>query len=1285
MLYFKRIWLILLLLSGQAFADISILTNRFVLDAKLNLLTESASAAGFNVNILLSDDLTDEQLLQQLQHTSLLIVDIPRATDFLAIQQRLQPLATRLPQQQLWVGRTEKQAKGFKPEQAETLWQYYRHGGEHNFRHFFRYLAALNNPTILATIPAPVIIPAMGAYHPDFPARFSADPDQVLQFLQRKNHKAASNNVVAVGFHARYLESGAMAHIDAITKALEQHGLVALPVFYTLGPDANLTQLLQHRAQALLHLQPVYHNGLLPHLQQLDIPVLQGIGWWTGDEQDWRKHSSGLSLASTPLYLALPEQNGLSDPLVLWTEHQGVLMPIREQVEAVSNKLAGLIALQQTADNKRQLAVMFYNYPPGEKNMSASFMNVPRSLAALSQQWQQQGYIITPFSEQQAIDTLGQLIQGLHQPTLLPQLAQQNLAASLPLSQYLQWYNALPQDVRQRIEARWGVPEQSPYLSGTADQQVFLIPRWQNGNIFMLPQPPRGMPEADQERSLYHDLRLPVNHYYLATYLWLRQQSGAHALIHFGTHGTQEWMPGKERGLSTYDDPLLALGDIPVVYPYIVDNTGEATQAKRRGRATMVSHQTPLFQPSGLHGGLLEIHQLIHQYQQLDEGEVKQLTLQRLQDTVVNDPIMKDLNWQPEQVNTDTERFISELHVYLHSLAAQAQPLGLHSFATSGPQQQQLTTIMQMLGNDFIFALGMSEPEEVFATDYTLLPQTLPYRWLESVLGYSKQPPEPALPQWQEKAKQFAGLLDPSTEFSGLQQALSGHFVTPSVGGDPLRVTESLPTGKNLYGFDPARIPTKEAWQAGKAAITELLQNHKAQHGKWPEKLAFSLWAVEAMRHGGVLESEALYAIGVEPVWDRAGRVTGYTVLSTEQLGRPRVDVVLSSTGLYRDQFPNMMAHFAKATEEVSLLAEVDNPIYRNTERLLADLLQQGMNEKDARYFASTRVFGSPTGVYGTGLDNAVQASDSYNDDSKLAQLYLSRMSYAFGPDPERWGQDTDTSSLFAENLKGVDAALLARTSNLYGMLTTDDPFQYLGGIDLAVRHLTGRSPALYISNQRQAGKARIESASRFLAAELSTRVFHPGWIKAMQQEGFAGALNLQDITANLWGWQVVSPDMVRNDQWQKLHDVYVNDSLQLDINEWFAEHAPEAQARMMERMLEAIRKQYWDAPEQTLTELLQAYLELTAKYDIQAGNDAIAEFVKQQASGFGLSIAAQNNAAQQAGSEGQQVSGQQLQQVSNNSTEQPRLWYLPLLLLLPLSAGFFRQHFSALKRSATC
>ncbi len=1276
--FLKRLWLILLLISGPVAADISILTNRFVLDAKLNLLTESATAAGFEVNILLSDDLTDQQLLQQLQSTSLLVVDIPRASDFSAIQQRLKPLAARLPQQQLWVGRTEKQAQGLTPEHAEMLWQYYRHGGEHNFRHFFRYLAAQDNPAELAAIPAPVVIPAMGAYHPDFPARFSADPDQVLQFLQRKNHKAVSNNVVAVGFHARYLESGAMAHIDAITRALEQRNLVALPVFYTLGPDANLTQLLQHRAQALLHLQPVYHNGLLPHLQQLGIPVLQGIGWWTGDEQEWRKHPSGLSLASTPLYLALPEQNGLTDPLVLWTEYQGALTPISEQVAAVSNKLAGLIALQQTADAKRQVAVMFYNYPPGEKNMSASFMNVPRSLAGLSQQWQQQGYNITPFSEQQAIDTLGRLIQGLHQPALLPQLAQQDLAASLPFSQYQRWYNALPQDVRQRIEARWGTPEQSPYLSGPADQQVFLIPRWQNGHIIMLPQPPRGMPEADQERSLYHDLRLPVNHYYLATYLWLRQQSGAQALIHFGTHGTQEWMPGKERGLSSYDDPLLALGDIPVVYPYIVDNTGEATQAKRRGRATMISHQTPLFQPSGLHGSLLELHQLIHQYQQLDDGEVKQLTLQRLQDTAVNDPIMKDLDWQPEQISAEPERFISELHDYLHSLAAQAQPLGLHSFATTGPQQQLLTTIMQMLGNDFIQALGIAEPEEVFATDYQQLPQTLPYRWLESALGYNDQPLPPTLPDWQQKARHYTTLLNAQTEFTGLQQALSGHFVTPSVGGDPLRVIESLPTGKNLYGFDPARIPTKEAWQAGKAAMTELLQSHKAQHGTWPQKLAFSLWAVEAMRHGGVLESEALYAIGVEPVWDNAGRVTGYTVLSTEQLGRPRVDVVLSSTGLYRDQFPNMMAHFAKAAEEISQLAEADNPVYRNTERLLADLLQQGMNEKDARYFASTRVFGSPTGVYGTGLDNAIQASDSWQDDSKLAQLYLSRMSYAFGPDPERWGQDADTSTLYAENLKGVDAALLARTSNLYGMLTTDDPFQYLGGIDLAVRHLTGNSPALYISNQRQAGQARIESASRFLAAELSTRVFHPGWIKAMQEEGYAGALNLQDITANLWGWQVVSPDMVRDDQWQSLHDVYVNDSLQLDINEWFAEHAPEAQARMMERMLEAIRKEYWDASEQTLTELLQAYLELTAKFDIQAGNDAIAEFVKQQAAGFGLSIA-----TAQAGSEGQQVSGQQLQQVSNNAAEQQRLWYLPLLLLIPLLAGVARQHLNASRRSA--
>jgi len=315
-------------------------------------------------------------------------------------------------------------------------------------------------------------------------------------------------------------------------------------------------------------------------------------------------------------------------------------------------------------------------------------------------------------------------------------------------------------------------------------------------------------------------------------------------------------------------------------------------------------------------------------------------------------------------------------------------------------------------------------------------------------------------------------------------------------------------------------------------------------------------------------------------------------------------------------------------------------------------------------------------------------ASDTWEDDGKLAQVYLDRMSYAFGPDASKWGTGADQSELYAENLKGVQGAVLARSSNLYGMLSTDDPFQYLGGISLAVRHLTGKEPDLYISNQRQRGRALIQSADRFLDIELQSRVFHPGFLKEMQMEGYAGALELQDMVNNLWGWEVVDPRMVTSGQWQRLHEVMVKDALELGMKEWFEESQPEALMRIVERMLEATRKGYWEPSETTQRELVEAWQDLKRRYDLKAGNPKIESFGGELATGFGLAAAGAMETAPtpadaaQASPEmdtnaatAQQVRGQELREAETPALEVPeavRWWWL--LLAVPFALGGLRQ-----------
>ncbi len=1261
--------------------QVNILTNHMMLEGKRSLIRQSAASAGFKVNFYQLSSLDDAKLRQRMS-AAVTLIDIPRGSDMAAFKTRMAEFAHQLPYPSLSFSRHSFSYTGLDKEIAEKLHPYYHNGGDSNFTLFFKGLklitdnSSANTPAVLE-LPAAITLPAQGAYHPRFPAQFSHDPADILTFLGHDQSKA----VIALGFHVRYLESNALEHINQLVQWIENKGATALPVFYSLGPDAKLKALLKEHANVLIHLQPVYHNGLKDQLIALNIPVIQGIGWWNDSIENWQKNKVGLSLPSTPLYLALPEQNGLIDPIVMWAEKEGELTLIPYQAKSVINKALNLAALQKIPPMQQKLAIMVYNYPPGEQNLSASFMNVPRSLALLSDKWRQAGYQTDSLSEDELIKQLGESIQATHQRDSFQKPNAQNI---LTLAEYQQWFDTLPEHIQNRINQYWGQPQESSMLKDYNDEKVFMIPHFRSGNIVYLGQPPRGLPGQDNEKAMYHDLRIPVNHYYLATYLWVRESFAADALVHFGTHGTQEWMPGKERGLSIYDDPYLALGDTPVIYPYIIDNVGEATQAKRRGRAVMISHQTPPFRPSGLHGLLVDMHLLIHQWETLEPGQVRDNTVTRLLTMAANDELDKTLGFTQEQAKQQPAEFILALHDYLHELAAQSQPIGLHTYADDDITQQKLTTVMQMLGDPFLQSLDLDQPDEMFVDDYQKLTQTAPYQWLYRLL-IERKDVIPKRPKWQQKAQLFYDSLTVSGEWQSLQRSLKAEHIEPGIGGDPIRVPDSLPSGKNLVGFDPARVPTKEAWLAGKEAAKQLIAQFKQDNGEWPKRLAFSLWAVEAMRHGGILESQAFYAMGVEPTWDRSGRVNGFTIIDREQLARPRVDVVLSVTGLYRDQFPNVMEHLAKAAAKVAMLNEDDNPVYSHTQQLLADLRKQNIDADKALSMAQTRVFGSPTGVYGTGLEDALLATETWESDEKLATLYLQRMSYAFGPDSQNWGKGNDKSTLYAENLKTVDAALLARSSNLYGMLTTDDPFQYLGGIELAVRHLTGNAPQLLISNQRQTGKVKFQSAQQFLAIEMTTRAFHPGWITAMQEEGFAGALNLQDMTNNLWGWQVVSPYVVQDHQWQKMHEIYVMDSLDLNMQEWFEQHSPEARLRMMERMLDAIRKDYWQADQVTQQELIKAYQQAIEQYHLQPAHEKLARFADTLAQGFGLqafaltalSASEQDNkdSANSPSEQQVEVQGQQLEKQQTHSTPTQSEWWLAFLIV-PILLGAGREYY---------
>ncbi|MDT4787374.1 Aerobic cobaltochelatase subunit CobN [compost metagenome] len=1228
----------------------------------------------------------------------LLVIDAPYGAALGAAQRALSPLLPQLRTPWVWFRADGAEARGIDPALATQLYEYYHNGGPANFAGFFCQLNRQVFGLGTADCAAPVRYPESGIYHPDYPARIFAD---LADYLRWKGIDAdAPPPLVAVLFHKSYLDSGLTGFIDETLRRIEKSGALPLAFYVPAMANGEITRMLSLRGKpldgVLINTQIMLNGeGRKAEFESLGLPVLQAMPYRKGEQADWEADPVVLDAQDIPFYLAQPEYAGVVDPLITayTRKADGDIVGIDRQLSGLVGKALALIRLQRTANAEKKVAVFYYNYPPGEKNLGASFLNVPRSLETLLAAFRERGYKVETRDEQALIEQLSALLAPFYRDGALPDLLSRDLAERLPLERYEAWFATLPEALRRSIEQRWGTPEKAGLLVREGDKAYFAVPRLRLGNVVLLPQPPRGERLDDREKALYHDTKVPPSHSYLATYLWARESAASDALVHLGTHGTYEWQPGKERGLSVQDYPYLVVGDTPVIYPYIVDNIGEALQVKRRGRGVTISHATPTFSPAGLHGEINQLHELLHQWLNMSEGEVRNKNAERIRSLAGELNVGKDMGWAEPDIAANFPAFVDALHVHLHELALYQQPLGLATFGRTADEDLRLFTVMQMLGKPLLAALHPQDPEEQLAGDYQRLKQTDVWQWLDRHVRQQQPVAADASQQdLQRKGREYWQALAGKQELQGFFAALDGRHIATSYGGDPIRNPDSLPAGRNLYGFDPSRVPTPQAWEAGREAAEKLIAQYRDEHGAFPDKLAFSLWSVETMRHYGVLEAQVLAVMGFKPKWDAGGRVIGIERIPAAELQRPRVDAVVSVTGLYRDHFPNIMKWLAEAARQGSELDEPGNAIAAHSQAVEQALLAKGMGAADAADAARTRIFSSESGSYGTGLSDATLASDTWGEtaaggqsrgegESKLASLYLERMQFAYGPDSSRWGTKGQVNA-YAEHLRGVQGAVLSRSSNLYGMLTTDDPFQYLGGIGLAVRHLSGKSPELFISNLRDADNPRSETAAGFLARDLRARYFHPGWIRQMQQEGYSGALEILDTANNLWGWQVTAPETVRNDQWDEFKAVYVDDKYQLGMQEWFEKNHPQAQAQIIERMLEAARKEYWSADAQTLQQLAQRWQELARQHDASSENSRFREFVEQAAAGYGLNPAAApaNEAQAEASAPNaaptREVSGVRLEKQANAAEPVPDWSMLPVLALMlaALLSGLWRQ-----------
>ncbi len=1278
---------------------IQVLHNGFVSAEKFRHLQAFAQQQGVRLGHLNVEEGTLEALQGAVSKADLLVLDVPRPNDREMVTQRLQQIRQPEEKPRLTIGGGRPGWEGLSPRHASALAALYAAGGAGNFQRFFALAKAMQNggdppPQLLAV---PERLPETGFYHPKANRVFS-DIESYLAWhaaywkADRSSHAHEAEPEGRIGFliHQGMVADFLTREVDELIARSEMAGLLPIVFWHDASEPAGLPGALAVASiDALVNLTHMQNGAARSRdFLALDIPIIQTLRFRDGEAADWPDAASGVAARTTAVFLAAPEGWGVMDPLVLSASTDGVddLLPL--QADALIAKLQSLVALRRLPPTEKKLALMFWNYPSGEKNLAASHLNVPRSIVSIQSALANGGYDVgSPVDEQQVIAAGQRMLGALYGSVSLDELEAEGMAARYPLADYQRWLASLPPG-RQSELRHGGDPAQHWAVRERNGQRYFLIPRWQLGKLAIMPQMPRGStPDAH-----YHDTVSAPDHLYMAAYLYLQSGYAAQALIHLGTHGTQEWLPGKDRGLAATDYPYLAAGNLPVFYPYIQDNVAEAIQAKRRGRAVTISHQTPSFAPAGLYDQLRDLHHLIHEYQQLDEGMVRLQVSKQIATAAMDAKLHEDLGWTPQRVEQDFDAFLRNLHDHLHELARTAMPLGLHTFGVEASPEHRVSTIMQQLGQPFFEALGAADGE-LFVDDYAALQATPAYRAVQQMLSpagvnepvqAAQQLDRSTLQAFEERARNLDRRLRDTQENEMLLAGLAGRFIPPAAGGDPIRNPE-VQSGRNLYAFEADKIPARAAYESAAKAYEQVVQAFRSEHGgAYPQKLAFSLWSSEAIRHLGVTEAQVLHALGLRPVWDAGGRVTALDIIPAAELGRPRVDVVVQVTSVYRDQFDSFMRLLADALDRLSQLDEPDNPIAENNRRIAAALEGKGLSADEARDAAGYRIFSNAPGAYGTGVPGLALQSTTWDDDAALARQFLSSSRYAYGSNG--WGQSTPQANLLAKQLSGAQAVIMSRSSNLHGVLSTDHPFEFMGGLSAAIRHLDGASPQLLISDLRSQ-TVKTTGLARFLADELRVRYLNPQWITAMQQEGYAGTLQVLNATNNLFGWQATDPDMVRDDQWQALFDTYISDTRQLGTQEWFEQHNPTAQAQVLERMAEAIRKGYWDAPDQTRRALAERWQELEQQFNVDTGAPLTRQFIADMAQGVGLDSASADTAdaasspapatagqAEQA-KPAQQIQGQVLQPVAAQQSQDHtrQYWVLALMLLLCGGGGLWQ------------
>lgn len=1135
---------------------------------------------------------------------------------------------------------------------------YLSHGGARNLVQLLRCLSDRLLDTAYGYEP-PTPLPWEGCYHP-------AAPDEVLEpeELAARFHEPGRPTIGVLFYRAHWL-SGNLAFVDALVRAIEHHGGNALPVFcYSLRaseegtPSPALRKLVtgdgEPRVDVLVStLSFALHDGAgsgrepdpdspFGFLASLDVPVIQALVA-TRSRDEWEESSRGLPPLDVAMNVALPEFDGrvITVPVSFKEREEEAAglgtpvrryVPVADRVDFVARLALNWARLGRKPNAEKKIAILLTNYPSRDARIgNAVGLDTPASVVRILRALQAAGYRVDDIPAD-GDELMRRILEGCTwDREFLVDARLERAAGGVPVDEYRRWFAGLEPRVAAAIRTQWGEPPGKALVH----EGRLVIPGLVLGNVFVGLQPPRGY--GDDPVAIYHSPDLVPTHHYVAFYRWLRETFGADAVIHVGKHGTLEWLPGKAVGLSAACYPEVVLGDLPHFYPYIINNPGEGTQAKRRSHTVLVDHLIPAATTAGTYDELAELEGLLDEYyhaESLDPAKLPVLQRQ-IWEAVRRARLDRDLGAAGPPSAEEFGDFLERMDGYLCELAEAQIRDGLHILGEV-PRGERLRGLLQAmvrlpngdvpsLPDTLARALGLDRDEllagqgrrwrgSVPAALRPFLPGGRAgvagdlVRALEGLAAHLLARLEER--GWQPGAvpavvaeelgrgdaaveavlRYVAGELVPRLErtrdeIGNLIRGLDGRFVPPGPSGSPTRgQADILPTGRNFYSLDPKVIPTRAAWEVGVQLGRGVLERYLREEGRYPETVGIVVWGTSTMRTQGDDIAEILYLLGVRPLWQADGRrVTGIEVIPLEELGRPRIDVVVRISGFFRDAFPHVIELLDEA---VATVAALDEPPEQNYVRkhVLEETGGAGQGDDPARWArAYYRIFGSKPGAYGAGLLPALHEG-VWRDLADLARIYIAWGSYAYG----RGAYGVPAEEEFKRRFAQIVVAVKNQDNREHDLLDSDDYFQFHGGMIATIRSLTGRAPRQYFGDSSDPARARVRDLADEVRRVFRTRVVNPKWLASIRRHGYKGAAELAATVEYLFGYDATAK-VVEDWMYEKLAERYVLDPAMQDF---FREKNPWALRDIAGRLLEAIRRGLWEKPSaRALEGLRRAYL----------------------------------------------------------------------------------------------